>query len=580
MPPPDRSFGPFTLLETLGEGGMGVVYRAREPGGREVALKVLRKLTPDQQQRFEREGVATAALQHPGIVRVHSAGSHEGVPYLSYELIENHRDLLQASQACDLPGRVALVRDAARALGHAHSKGVVHRDVKPSNVLVDEEGRVRVTDFGLAHTEGEERLTRTGALVGTPLYWAPEVLYGSQPDPTADVFALGLVLHQVLTGVHPLAQAESHFEALTLVKEGRLTPPSALVPELDSRLDLLYARATAPRPADRFPHGEALAQALEAALAPSEPEPRGLSRRLALGACLILLALSGATTLALTRPTPTPRATPTPTPQEVDPAAPPAWFSSLPNKPPLPLPTGLEFAEPGTFRNVKDGSILVWVPPATFDMGSTFVVQGNKFQPEDPPHSVRVERGFFLGKYELRNDQYQRYADTHGIERGPSPLGASFAPDHPVFGLSWLEARAYCSWAGLRLPSEQEWELAARGTDGRLYPWGPNPPSPALCNAQGDADGWPHTSPVNAFPAGASPVGCLGMVGNVSEWTATRFALYPGCPTVAELKGLSRVIRGGQWYSKPSELRATARRGRAEDAVYRSAGLRVCRSLD
>ncbi|MCO5164929.1 MAG: serine/threonine protein kinase [Planctomycetes bacterium] len=183
----------FLLLGELGRGATGAVYRARdlERGG-EVALKVaLARPEWVRLQRFLREGEVTAALRHPNIVGIHSMGVADGRPYLAYELVEGARQLDEAARGAPLGRRVELVRDAARALGHAHARGVVHRDVKPANVLVDGAGRVRVADFGLAQALDHERLTVTGALLGTPAYMAPEQLRARRGDvgPPTDVWA-------------------------------------------------------------------------------------------------------------------------------------------------------------------------------------------------------------------------------------------------------------------------------------------------------------------------------------------------------------------------------------------------------
>jgi serine/threonine protein kinase len=179
--PPGRDVGPFTLLAPLGRGAMGAVWRARDRRtGQEVALKLAHgALDEVRRERFLREGRIAAALSHPGLVAIRDVGEvpagqpGAGAPYVAYELVEGARTLDAALAGAPLRRRVELVRDAARALGAAHARGVVHRDVKPQNVLVDGQGRARVADFGLALGSDLERLTRTGAMVGTPPTWRP-----------------------------------------------------------------------------------------------------------------------------------------------------------------------------------------------------------------------------------------------------------------------------------------------------------------------------------------------------------------------------------------------------------------------
>jgi hypothetical protein len=259
--------GDFQLIHKLGAGGMGEVYRARSPRiPRDVALKLpatTHALDERRRARFEREGRIAASLRHPHILRVHAAGVAEGRPYLAYELVEGAQTLEVAWEGRDLRARVGTVRDAAAGLAHAHAQGIVHRDVKPENVLVDAEGRVRVADFGLATGVDEDRLTQTGAMLGTPLYMAPEaVLEGREGiGAPADVYALGVMLYQALTQRHPFA--EQGISALASPQQRRITPPSQIVADVPSALGRVCLQALSPRPADR-PSAEALVDTLTA----------------------------------------------------------------------------------------------------------------------------------------------------------------------------------------------------------------------------------------------------------------------------------------------------------------------------
>ena len=230
---PDR-LGPFRLGRCLGQGGMGAVFEAHDATlGRTVAVKIVRPellLFPEARQRFRREAEAIARLSHPGIVPIHQVGEDAGVPWFAMEFVAGRslaavlRDLHGRSPAT-LRGRdlqraalgdtaasgssafsgdweetcLRLVLELAQALAHAHDRGVLHRDVKPSNVLVAADGHPRLCDFGLARTGGGDELTRTGAAVGSVPYMAPEQLRGDAVDARADVYALGVLLHELLT---------------------------------------------------------------------------------------------------------------------------------------------------------------------------------------------------------------------------------------------------------------------------------------------------------------------------------------------------------------------------------------------
>ena len=205
--------GPYEVLGELGRGGMGVVLRARRHDlQRDFALKVIlpgKDTTPEALERFRREARAAARLAgHPGIVGVHDIGEENGKVFFAMDLVEG-ASLDRLIDAGELsPRRVALiVSQAARAVHHAHAHGVLHRDMKPGNILVTETDDVRITDFGLAQTQDSDgeaaRLTKVGAVLGTPAYLSPEQANGDELDARADVYSLGATLYEALTGDPP-----------------------------------------------------------------------------------------------------------------------------------------------------------------------------------------------------------------------------------------------------------------------------------------------------------------------------------------------------------------------------------------
>lgn len=241
------------------------MYRARDlQASREVALKVLLEGGQIPEERFRREGEIAASLQHPGIVRVFSSGV-AGRPWLAYELVVGARSFSEASRERDLRGRVELLRQAAEALEHAHAQGVVHRDVKPDNVLVDSEGRVRVTDFGLALGLDSERLTKTGAMVGTPYYMAPEQIRGAREEvaPPTDVWALGVMLYEVLSETLPF-EGSSLIELAAKISEASYAPLTSASSQAPEPLARVCRGALQQRPADRYPSAGAFAEDLAA----------------------------------------------------------------------------------------------------------------------------------------------------------------------------------------------------------------------------------------------------------------------------------------------------------------------------
>jgi eukaryotic-like serine/threonine-protein kinase len=307
----------------LGRGAMGVVYVARDQGtGRRVALKLIQgDVDARRLERFRREGELTARLRHPGVVGVHSAGTWEGKPYLAYELVEGARTLDQAFKERELVERVELVRDTALALGAAHDLGITHRDIKPDNILVDGEGRVRVADFGLATAQDLETLTRTGAVVGTPLYMAPEkFVAGGARGPSLDVWSLGVVLYEAICGELPFFAESVPDLVRALMAPPR--PPSSLRPETPPDLEAICLRALSHDIGERYAEGNAFAADLDRFLKGDKVEAAspGLPWRelgaltgVAFGFLLAIVLWRFWPDQPLTQlPPPTPSATPTP----------------------------------------------------------------------------------------------------------------------------------------------------------------------------------------------------------------------------------------------------------------------------
>lgn len=265
----------YVLLDQLGTGGAGAVWRAHDQVlDRTVAVKLLHEdLARDHETaaRFRAEGAAAAKLTHPNAVIVYDIGHTEGCDYLVMELVEGGTlgDVLD--QGPLPPGVAAAVgAQVGRALGTAHGRGLVHRDVKPANVLITRDGAAKVADFGIARALGEAttRLTTPGHVVGTARYLAPEQLRDQPVDGRADVYALGLMLHQAVTGALPFGEGTAaEVAARRLVADG-LPRPSSLAAGVPAALDAVIVRATAIDPEDRYADGAALAAALAPFAAP------------------------------------------------------------------------------------------------------------------------------------------------------------------------------------------------------------------------------------------------------------------------------------------------------------------------
>jgi serine/threonine protein kinase len=274
-----QQLGQYKIVELLGMGGMAAVYKARQVSmGRDVALKVIEPtLTGSAEftKRFEREMKASAMLSHPHILKVFDFGQQNGLVYLVMELLTGGSLADQISVgAMPLPQVTHLLEQIASALDYAHQKGIIHRDLKPQNVLLDESGNAFLTDFGIVKLVDEtSALTQKGSVVGTPAYISPEHWLGQPVDYRADIYALGVVLFEMLTGQQPF-QGETLYSMMKLhVNE---LPPSVLErrPGLSPQIEEVLAQALAKNPAQRYSSAGDLATAFkEATTAPATPAP-------------------------------------------------------------------------------------------------------------------------------------------------------------------------------------------------------------------------------------------------------------------------------------------------------------------
>jgi formylglycine-generating enzyme required for sulfatase activity len=658
-----QTIGQYRIVERIGAGGMATVYKAHQPGlDRYVAIKVLPPFHADQpgfSERFAREARAIANLHHPNILPVHDSGQERGYSFIVMRYVERARTLGQVmKEQPDLAKVADIVSQVAAALDHAHAQGIIHRDVKPSNVLVDGDWAL-LTDFGLAKiTAATAKLTGTGVGIGTPAYMSPEQGQGKEIDHHTDIYSLGVILFEALTGQIP-HDAETPFAIILKRMSEPLPLPRSLNPQIPEAVERVILKALAREPGDRFDSAGAMAAALKQAVSgvvveevkapppvveepptvplpepeiPPPPRPEaereptpppftapvpvparpgppwkwiaGTGAVVVVVMGLIIALMSGgepaarpptSTPLLAVAPTdtsipptdtpvpPTATDTPTPTgtpvpptdtplpPTPTDTPIPPTDTPVPPTDTPVP-PTNTPQPAAGAMQvRESDGAEMVLVPAGEFTMGSE---AGD--DDEKPVHQVYLDASW-IDKTEVTNAQYEKCVAAGKCEASRYADDAAFNGDaQPVVGVDWDDAKAYCEWAGARLPTEAEWEKAARGTDGRTYPWG-NEWDAEKVNSWEQG---PHTTTaVGSYPEGVSPHGALDMAGNVWEWTDSWYQAYPGSSYQDEDFGEKyRVLRGGSWDSDQGLVRCASRGGGLPVGRLNLVGFRCARS--
>ncbi|MBS3906780.1 MAG: serine/threonine protein kinase [Syntrophaceae bacterium] len=279
------NYGRYEIIEELGKGSMGVVYRAYDPQiDRPVALKVLRedRMTSEAfVQRFLKEAKAIGRLSHPNIVTVFDAGEDKGTIYIAMELLEgNSLNRMAEDNRLTLKETVHLGIQIADTLDYAHRKGIVHRDVKPSNIILQSNGQIKITDFGIAHIEDPSALVQTqaGEILGTPAYMSPEQVLSRPVDGRSDLFSLGIILYELCTGRRPFG-GENMAAIFHAITQDHPPEPTQINPAISQELSQIILKCLRKMPDDRFEAGHALARALSQSLGEKEPLPQKESKR-------------------------------------------------------------------------------------------------------------------------------------------------------------------------------------------------------------------------------------------------------------------------------------------------------------
>ena len=600
-----KQLGQYQIVAPLGEGGMAAVYKAYQPKvERYVALKILpRQFTDDPQfvGRFEQEAKVIAKLQHPHILPIHDFGEADGYTYIVMPFIESGElsNLLLDGRPLPLRQIRSIASQVGEALDYAHSHGLIHRDVKPSNVLIDKRGNCLLTDFGIARIlGGTSKFTQTGGVIGTPKYMSPEQGRGDKVDSQSDIYSLGVMLYEMATGRVPF-DAETPIAIVFKHIEDPLPLPRHLNPSLPETVERVILRSLAKQSNDRYATAGEMVRTLRAAIpeptisasetmiepmpltaspapapAPVEPPAKKSNLRwiLAAGVAAAILAVTAVIGLTIL-------GSQLATPPEV----------AVANAGDV-IPEAIELSSTIT----SNGTEMVLVPAGSFTMGSNAASSVN----EKPAHAV-VLAAFYVDVHEVTNEQFAAFLSEVGnqSEEGATWLkadaskvrihqsGVVWQPDegyadHPVTFVRWYGAAAFCNWRGGRLPREAEWEKAARGEDERTYPWGEDDPESSLANFSSR-----DTTPVGLYPDGVSPYSVYDMAGNVWEWVADWYdsGYYQNSPVEnpqGPASGTVKLVRGGAWNSGAENLRVSLRRERTIQSALDKVGFRCALSPD
>jgi serine/threonine protein kinase len=554
-----KTIGKVRIDKYLARGGMAEVYLGTHLTlDRQVAVKVLHSYIeedPDLLARFHREAKVVAGLRHPNIVQIYDFDAVDGHPYIVMEYLKGPslatylRGLHKRNERIQHHQVARLLKALTSSLDYAHEQGMIHRDIKPGNILLHRKTEdipldkplpsdveAVLTDFGLVRIANTASQTASGMVSGTPAYMSPEQARGDPIDHRTDIYSLGIVLYEMLAGRVPF-EADS---TLTVIYKQIHDPPPP-IPGISPAVQKVIDRTLTKQPEDRYPTSRNMAVDFYLAIGmnteaetivntlPDEvksvhekvpeaspqievvPEIQkpAARRKIKVGVgfsfVVGLLTLFVAAFLIFIRPT-----------GDVSPP-----ITETPGNNEIPV-TGTTSEIP----NLPSADGMVEVASGTYKVGSLI---------EDDYHDAPMEitiNGFWIDKYQTTYDQYQQFLTATGSQP-PELLGGG---NHPVRGVTWEQAVEYCSWVNKRLPTEAEWEAAGRGSgpNPQTYPWGEDPTAGGEVLNLPDQD----TYEVGSISFNQSPFGVYDMVGNIWEWVGEPYADVPAG---------SKILRGGRF---------------------------------
>jgi serine/threonine protein kinase/formylglycine-generating enzyme required for sulfatase activity len=600
--------GPYRILAVLGQGGMGVVFHAHDPAlDRLVALKAMLPSVagvPAARKRFLREAQAVAALKHPHVVTVFQVDEDRGVPFLAMEYLEGEPLDARIRREGQLPlaDVLRIARETALGLAAAHARGLVHRDIKPANLWLEGPvGHVKILDFGLAQAASDQgHLTHFGVIVGTPAYMAPEQAEGKAVDPRCDLFSLGCVLYQMLSGTLPF-QGATTIAVLRALALHAPAPLGVARPNAPPQLVSLVLRLLAKNPDDRPASAEEVAAALQTVEqlppthAASEPArtrpPRSRTPRLAVAGAMFAVALAA---LIFTL-WPTPRGTvrlgsdaPAVTALATHALAPPIARAPFDARQASEHQTvwakylGLPVETTNTlgmkFRLIPPGEFMMGITGEEEEAWANMGPLSNQGSLSVPAHRVRLSQPFYIGEREVR---YGEFLDLMKRDPGFGPKSPHNVPDGALLArCTWFDCIEFCNRlsereglapayrvvdqvvtlapgaGGYRLPTEAEWEYACRAGTTSLWYFGMTAQQAQSRFARDEAGAENELRARTAIP---NPFGLRNLYSGAAEWCWDWYSptYYRECAEVGMVvdprgpdTGMARICRGGTYFAR------------------------------
>ncbi len=579
----DQKIGDYEIVKSLGRGGFGSVWKATSSTGNVVALKILNPQVLDNARvvkKFFHEAMILAKLDHPNICKLMEFfpdGNNYAIVMEYIEGVELKKLLKEQEGPMPLDQANKIAQQALLAFQYAHENGILHRDIKPANIMINKEGDSKIMDFGIAKIS--TTATHDTAAKMLSVHYVPPERFDPKKviDARSDIYSLGLVFYEMYAGRRAFMVEETSqimFCHLNEIPD----PPEKYRPDMPHEISQAISKALEKDPDDRFKDFKEFQRAMkgsmpilddstqavdvktikpepvsEVSIEPIEKKKKGPALLIA---TILPVILIGAFLVY--------------------------WFliKPVPETGPGPITAVTEPEEPGKPSELpygKDKSIMLVIPKGEFEMGS------EKYSAEKPVQKIYLDN-YYIDKFLVTNAQFQKFVEETGYSTDAEKAGGGMVrigrrwkkikdatwkiPDgltpiegqenHPVSQVSYNDALAYCKWAGKDLPTEAQWEKAARGTEGKDYPWGNHDPDDTIANFDNLIGA---TTPVQDYEKGKSPYGMYDAAGNVYQWckdwygTGKRAEKNPTGP----VSGKEHVVKGGSFIEGTESLRAANR---------------------